>query len=427
MAEPISDPQGERVRTESHRLLVIEDDPMMRELITKMLQSVGLEADCAETGDEGLRLCFEKPYDLVLLDVYLPGMNGFDVLARIRERHSTLDLPVILLTGQDGSESMVRGFELGASDYVTKPFHFQVVLARIRYQLSLKAQGVNRSMAADLFRTLEPGALFGPYRILELLGQGGAGTVFKALDTRLDRMVALKTLAPYLSLDQDKVARFQQEARIIAQIKHPRIVSVYEVGEEPLNYFTMEYVEGEPLNAFRRRHDPSPHRSARMVAEVANALSAAHERGIIHRDVKLSNIMVDKLHLPRLTDFGTAKFVESEQPMTRTDAMVGTPCCMAPEQIDSSLGSIDARSDVYGLGAVLYELLSGHPPFSGSPVRVMWQAIHMEPLDPCVVRSGIPKKLARICLKALAKDKQRRFSSAREMEHAILEWSAAPA
>ena len=212
-------------------------------------------------------------------------------------------------------------------------------------------------------RALGPGDQFGGYRIEEVAGRGGMGLVYRARQTRPERIVAIKVIAPELAADGDFRARFEQESATAAEIEHPNVIPVYEIGEEGgLLYIAMRFVRGVDLGgllAQSGRLDPG--RVARLVSQVAAALDAAHARGLVHRDVKPGNILIAGDDHVYLTDFGLTKRIADSHGMTQTGMFVGTVDYIAPEQIEGR--SVDARADVYALGCVAYELLSGKVPF----------------------------------------------------------------
>jgi len=258
---------------------------------------------------------------------------------------------------------------------------------------------------------------FGKYQLEKRLGKGGMGAVYLASDPDLNRKIALKIL---LLEDEGLVERFLREARASANLKHPNIIQVYEVGTiDGRHYFTMEYIEGNSLKDLIENKDrPLTNRLiVETISEIASALAYAHSRGIIHRDVKPQNIMVDSQGRPYLTDFGLFKQLTGlDKSLTLSGDIVGTPDYMAPEQATGKKQEIDPRSDVYALGATLYHSITGRVPFTGSDLyEVLNKVINEDPPAPSSIIKVIPRDLETICLKCLEKDRTRRYQSATEV------------
>jgi serine/threonine protein kinase/tetratricopeptide (TPR) repeat protein len=265
---------------------------------------------------------------------------------------------------------------------------------------------------------------FGDYELLEEIGRGGQGVVYRARQKSLNRIVALKVIGLAHWATEAHVKRFRLEAEAAASLNHPYIVPIYEVGErDGACYFSMGLVEGGQLDAVAKR-EPMPIRhAAELIAKLARTVHYAHERGILHRDIKPGNILLDAKGEPHLTDFGLARLVETESTVTRTMEALGTPSYMAPEQAVGNNTGVSSATDIYGLGAVLYQLLTGHPPFAGgTSYETVRLVLDTEPRQPRLWNPKVDRDLATICLKCLDKDPQRRYSSALALAEDLERW-----
>jgi serine/threonine protein kinase len=269
-----------------------------------------------------------------------------------------------------------------------------------------------------------PRTYSGRYELTHLIARGGMAQVYRAVDRQLDRPVALKILFPELSVDKTFVERFRREAQAAANLSHPNIVPVFDWGEDDGVYFiVMEYVEGRALSAVLR--DPQklpPNQIAQIGAGVAAALAFAHRHGVIHRDVKPGNVLITPDGEVKVTDFGIARAVNTEESLTQTGAVMGTAAYFSPEQAEGK--SVDARSDIYSLGVVLYEMAVGRPPFTGdSPVAVASKHVRDHPVLPRVANPAVPVALEAVIMKAMAKDPASRYASAEELRADLLRFA----
>ena len=255
----------------------------------------------------------------------------------------------------------------------------------------------------------------GNYELLGEIARGGMGVVYKARQTTLGRIVAVKMIITGRLATEQDVQRFQIEAKAAAGLQHPNIVSIHEVGQhEGWHYFSMDYVEGRNLSVILHQDLIPPKRAATYVKQVADAIHYAHQEGILHRDLKPSNILIDTQDQIRITDFGLALRIEGGSELTRTGQIMGTPGYMPPEQAQGIRSLIGPSSDVYALGAVLYECLTGRAPFrAGSVVETIQQVIHVEAPSPRLLNPAIPRDLETICLKCLEKEPHKRYGTAR--------------
>jgi len=264
----------------------------------------------------------------------------------------------------------------------------------------------------------------GDYELLEEVGRGGQGVVFRARQKSLNRTVALKVISLGQWASKAHVKRFRREAEAAASLDHPSIVPIYEVGERDGScYFSMKFVEGGQLDEVVRRTPVPIRHAAELIAKVARTVHYAHEHGILHRDIKPGNILLDTQGEPHLTDFGLARLVETESTVTRTMEVMGTPSYMAPEQARGQNEQITPATDVYGLGAVLYQLLTDHPPFAGgTSYQTIQLLLDTEPRPPRLLNPKMDRELSTICLKCLEKDPKRRYACALALAEDLEHW-----
>jgi beta-lactam-binding protein with PASTA domain/tRNA A-37 threonylcarbamoyl transferase component Bud32 len=260
--------------------------------------------------------------------------------------------------------------------------------------------------------TQTPRVLSGRYELSHLVARGGMAEVYRAHDRMLDRPVALKILFPELSVDRSFVERFRREAQAAANLSHQNIVPVFDWGEDGGTYFiVMEFVDGRPLSSILRTAGPlHPDRAVEIAADVAAALAYAHRHGVVHRDVKPGNVLITDEGTVKVTDFGIARAVNTEESLTQTGAVMGTATYFSPEQAEGI--AVDSRSDIYSLGVVLFEMVTGRPPFVGeSPVSVASKHVRENPPAPREINPGVPPDLEAIILKCMAKSPDYRYAT----------------
>jgi len=282
---------------------------------------------------------------------------------------------------------------------------------------------IDKSGKVDQTLTLEispaglaRGAVFaGRYEVIEELGRGGMGRVYKVYDRKIEEVIALKLIHPEISVNEKAIDRFRNELRFARKIGHRHVCRMFDLGEEDHKfYITMEYVEGENLKSFIRRSGQlAPRKAISLAKQVCEGLSEAHRLGIIHRDLKPQNIMIDREGNARIMDFGIARFTEAEG-LTGSGVMVGTPEYMSPEQVETT--EVDKRTDIYALGVILYEMVTGRVPFAGeTPLAVLIKHKQELPQNPQESNPLVSEAVSRIILKCLAKDKAARYLSAEEL------------
>jgi WD40 repeat protein len=258
---------------------------------------------------------------------------------------------------------------------------------------------------------------FGDYELLEEVAHGGMGVVFRARQLSLNRIVALKMILAGRLATEREVQRFRAEAEAVAKLRHPNIVAIHEVGvHEGQHYFSMDLVQGRNLASLVREHPLPPATAARYVQAIAEAIQHAHQQGVLHRDLKPSNVLVDETDQPRITDFGLAKIFKTDSDITVSGQVLGSPNFMPPEQAAGRNEEVGPQSDLYSLGAILYHLLTGRPPFVAQTVQAtLAKVLQSEPLAPRALNEAVPRNLETICLKCLEKDPRRRYRTAQEL------------
>ncbi len=268
------------------------------------------------------------------------------------------------------------------------------------------------SEPANRSRPLIPG-----FVVLGELGRGAMGVVFEARQQGLNRPVALKVIQAWAYADPAVAARFRAEAETAGRFQHPHIIQVFEVGEhDGQGYLVLEYAAGGSLLQRLAREPMEPREAAALIETLARAVDYAHRRGIVHRDLKPANVVLTEDGLPKITDFGLAKLLEQDAGLTRSGDILGTPSYMAPEQVRGLPGDVSPATDVYALGAILYEALTGRPPFQGSsPLSTLDQVVERAPLPPGRLRSQTPRELETVCLKCLEKEPRRRYVTAADL------------
>ena len=273
-----------------------------------------------------------------------------------------------------------------------------------------------------------PSAIGGPasvrgYEILREVGRGGMGVVYQARHVQLDRVVALKMILAGGHAGEAELARFKTEAQAVARLQHPNIVQIFEVGEhDGLPFFSLEFCAGGSLDKKLKGTPVSPRRSAQIVETLARAMHAAHEAGVVHRDLKPANVLVAAEGVLKVTDFGLAKKM-SDPGQTRSGAVMGTPSYMAPEQAGGKTKEVGPAADMYALGAILYELLTGRPPFKGpNALDTLVQVLSNDAVPPRQLQPKTPRDLETICLKCLEKQAARRYATAAELADDLGRW-----
>ncbi len=384
-------------------LIVTEEPTVARELASR-LGPMGVTVEFASTGQSALRTLAEDGTDLVLLELDLPDMSGLEVLRKIRMRRNALELPVIVQAPPDARGPMFEAFQIGASDFVTKPLDLDVCAARVSAHMRVR----------ETARGIAPGGGGGAvlaerYELGDVIGTGTFGVVYRARHLILEDEVAVKLIHPEHARRAEGRARFQREAQAAWALRHPNAVAVLDFGieGESTAYLVMELLEGVSLDEVASAGDRLPlARCLDIVLPVCDALEAAHGLGIVHRDVKPSNIFLANRRgreQVKLLDFGIAELTAGSARLT-LDGWVGTPTYMAPERFLSE--PCDGRADVYSLGVVLYQLLAGRAPFvleDYDPIALALLHLREAPPPLPSLRPDVPAQLVGAIESAMAK------------------------
>jgi CheY-like chemotaxis protein len=492
-ASPATAPGSNRAKTA--RILVVDDIEENRSVLERRLRREGHSVACAENGKRALEAVQKDSFDIVLLDVMMPEMDGFETLDRLKSSAETREIPVIMISALDDIASIIHCIERGAEDYLPKPFDPILLRARISACLDRKqlrerekeylrevtrvtaaavamerggyvsgalAEVANRpdelgtlarmfdTMAAgikerearlraqlDSLRGEIAGASSAPahsnqspeptlpigqpfaerYRIEAVIGSGGMGMVYRATDTELGETIAIKTLrSELLTSDETAMDRFRNEIRLARRISHHNIVRTHDLGRAGEIYFvTMEYVEGMTLRALlNARGQLDTEATLAIARQLADALDSAHNEGIIHRDLKPENLLLDAAGTLKIMDFGVARLANRTSTLTEVGMVVGTPTYMAPEQLLAE--QVDAKSDLYSVGVILYECLTGRPPFEAkSPISLIAKVLHETAAPPKALKPDIPHHLSDLVMQLLSKQPAERVASAKEL------------
>ncbi len=405
------------------KVLIIEDDKIWLETLTAFLEAENFEVISATDGEEGYQLACNEKVDLILLDFILPSLNGLEICRRLRTRG--VSTPIIILTGEKKEEvDKISALELGADDYLIKPFGMKELVARINAVLRRSKPEIPQAQRlSPRTETLRPrlkeltrGSIFaGRYEVVEELGEGGMGKVYKVIDKKIDEVVALKLLRPEIAADLQTIERFRNELKFARKISQRNVCRMYDLSEEEeTHYITMEYVPGEDLKSMIKMMGHLSLGKAVLIArQVCEGLAEAHRLGVVHRDIKPRNIMIDREGSARIMDFGIARSLKAEG-KTAAGTMIGTPEYMSPEQVEGK--EVDQRSDLYSLGVTLYEMVTGRLPFKGeSPLATALKHKSEKPPNPRMLNPQIAEDFSRMILKCLEKDKDKRYQSAEDV------------
>ncbi len=418
-------------------VLVVDDEPGIRGVVSRALERFGYECMTASDGAEALRCLESHPSDLVITDLEMPRMRGLELIERLRANDS--ETPVIIMTAFADFEFAREAIRLRVSDYLVKPFDsLEEVQAAARRAIETRTSRAGPdALARELDRRLRgPGAegetpshasedeggapvTVAGIRILEKLGEGHMGKVYKGVQPSMDRLVAVKILRPGLARDRQYVARFFREARIAARLDHPNIVRGIDAGiDSGVHYFVMELVEGESVAAILDAQGAFPEEKGLDVAiQITRALGHARAVGLVHRDVTPANILLTREGTAKLADLGLARPTCADSPsLTGTGIAVGTPLYISPEQA-LARKDLDVRTDIYGLGATTYHMLVGVPPFIGpTPAAVVAMHLRDRPVPAYRRNSQVSVEASSVLHKMMQKEPAARYVGPLQLE-----------
>ncbi len=389
--------------------LVADDEPVVRELLGESLRTIGVGAvEFAEDGDEALRRIAEKAYELLLVDLAMPKARGEAVVEDALRRHP--EAVVIVVTGHATLETAVALMKQGVADLIRKPFGYHTLKSKV--ESALRRAADRRASAAE--------RIVGPYEILSEVSRGGVGVVYRARQRETGEIVALKVLLSGQKATEEQVERFYREAKAVQELRHPNIVAVHEVGcAGGRHYIAMEFIEGRPLDVLIYNEELTLKRALRIAAGTARGIHYAHEREVLHRDVKPSNVIVDGDWRPHVIDFGLARFVREAQRLTRSRRVYGTFGYIAPERYAAGGTEGDVRGDVFSLGVLSYEMLTNRLPYRMKAEAGFSPDFGTPPEPPSRANREIPAPLDEAVLRALSVEPGARFPSARAFADAF--------
>jgi CheY-like chemotaxis protein len=427
------------------RVLLVDDQQQLRRLFERALVRAGHEVVAVDNGRKAIELAGQSRFDVVISDVRMPDLGGVELLERLHAEDPTL--PVLLVSGSPDLDTAMKAVKFGAFEYLVKPVSFDNLRASAARAIEQRrkhdqndqalahyrsGERVRASQRAPAERASWAGELLGGrFRIGRLLGAGGMGAVYEAAREDLAQMrVAVKVLHATLACDETLLARFRREAETVGALNHPNIVRIldFQSQEGEPAFLVMELLDGVSLRQELTRYGQfSQVRTVFIASQILAALAAVHRAQVIHRDIKPENIVLTSISgladIVKVLDFGVAKVLNASPGDTLTQAgtVLGTPTYMAPEHARGA--AIDIRSDLYSVGAIMYEALAGRAPFAGDNYNALLFAIQQGTPPPLEeLRSDLDPELIRVVTHAMATDANLRFQNAEEMAQALAPW-----
>lgn len=392
-------------KTTVPRILVVDDEPIFLKFIVKALKAEKYDITTAESGSEALDLIQTQSFDLVLSDINLPGTSGVQLLRECRDNNTSTR--IILMTGNPDLDDAVSTVKDGAFDYLAKPIRLQKLKSKVKAALEYLPCHKPSFDKTQVVHEL-PGDDCKP---IKELGSGGIGTVY--LVEKNGMRFAMKVLQGKVnkSLKAKTLQRFMREGELISRLNHPGIVKVVEYGLSPKDatpYLLMEYIPGRSLEDIIEKEPLEISLKRNIILQIAEALQAVHEQGILHRDIKPGNIIITRDNQVKITDFGTARLSTSE--LTRAQEVLGSPAYMAPENFSQT--EIDNRADIFSLGVLSYQFITGKKPFEGNSLVEVFRSIseHLPPA-PSKYDTTVTPALEKVLAGMLEKDPAKRYQT----------------
>jgi len=394
-------------------VLIVDDEPFIRKTVKEILSDEGYTVE--EAGDS--RACLDwlsrKKFDVVLMDIQMPGESGLDTFRRMARDKYQAD--TVMISGHGTIETAVEAIKIGAHDFLEKPFSSAKLKSVVRSVIEKR----DKMKAVDEIKS--EGRSLGPYLLGDKIAEGGTAAVYRAHQRNLDRTLAVKVLHAHMTGEPTFTQRFEMEAKTTALLSHPNIVQVFDFGlQDGLHYLAMEYVDGPSLKDFLKEEKRLPlHIAVATGIKVCMALEHAHAHGVVHRDIKPGNILIAKGGAVKLVDFGISRcLASSAAELTQADQIIGTPLYMSPEQIEG--GKVGPEADIFALGTLLYLITTLRFPFTGSNMGAILKAItDCAYVPPKSINREISEGLNAAIIQCLQKKLSKRFANVATLREAL--------